>query len=162
MRCHIAPHFSQWQAKWHDGLCSKLLYGRASVFVYMLHAMACIAISLSLPAGHVSSAMSACCHVSSSESQAAALVCYHATTATVGCQGGVLIEEGEVASGASKSLALLGHSNNLLAATPSGAVTFHSWPLQPISSGTLVPYVSISACNGLSHSIHFFLWQQWV
>ena len=32
-------------------------------------------------------------------------------------------------------MALLGQTNHLLAATPSGAVTFHSWPLQAAPSG---------------------------
>ncbi|KAL3160819.1 WD repeat-containing protein 49 [Trebouxia sp. C0009 RCD-2024] len=50
-------------------------------------------------------------------------------------QRGALVQEGQVAPGASKSLALLGQDNHLLAATPTGAITFHSWPLQATHSG---------------------------
>ena len=48
-----------------------------------------------------------------------------------------MVQEGQVAAGSSKSLALLGQDNHLLAATPTGAITFHSWPLQAMPSGAI-------------------------
>jgi hypothetical protein len=50
-------------------------------------------------------------------------------------QGGVVVREGDVMPGAARGFALVGEDSALLAATASGAVSCHTWPLQPSASG---------------------------
>ena len=53
-------------------------------------------------------------------------------------QGGVVVREGDVMPGAARGFALVGEDSALLAATASGSVSCHTWPLQPSASGTLL------------------------
>ncbi len=53
-------------------------------------------------------------------------------------QGGVVVREGDVMPGAARGFALVGEDSALLAATASGAVSCHTWPLQPSASGILL------------------------
>lgn len=53
-------------------------------------------------------------------------------------QGGVVVREGDVMPGTARGFALVGENSALLAATASGAVSCHTWPLQPSASGTLL------------------------
>jgi len=48
------------------------------------------------------------------------------------------VREGDVMPGAARGFALVGEDSALLAATASGAVSCHTWPLQPSASGTLL------------------------
>ncbi|DBA85209.1 TPA: WD repeat-containing protein 49 [Trebouxia sp. C0005] len=50
-------------------------------------------------------------------------------------QGGVVVREGAVMPGTARGFALVGEHSALLAATASGAVSCHTWPLQPSASG---------------------------
>ena len=48
------------------------------------------------------------------------------------------MREGDVMPGAARGFALVGEDSALLAATASGAVSCHTWPLQPSASGILL------------------------
>ncbi|DBB08551.1 TPA: WD repeat-containing protein 49 [Trebouxia sp. C0006] len=56
-------------------------------------------------------------------------------SSTSGVVGGVVVREGAVMPGAARGFALVGEDSALLAATASGAVSCHTWPLQPSASG---------------------------
>ena len=49
----------------------------------------------------------------------------------------MVVQEGNVAPGAARGLALVGEDSALLAATPSGAVSCHTWPLHPSATGVV-------------------------
>ena len=62
------------------------------------------------------------------------------------------MREGDVAPGSSKGIVLVGEDTAVLASTPSGAVSCHTWPLQPEPTGVSI-IVSESTRNSTTLSV---------